>query len=238
MIKLENIRVAGFEPAVRGMRNPMNSWDKSDSISCQTLHEDGGSCHDCPYHNKDNHGQCSFDDIPNFAIGPNDMELMQKLYKAGPDHRKFMRMIVVYIDVTTHHTLWAEFDTYKVGTVRNSCSKMHKIHVKEFTKDDFSHEGISELGWPTKEIFETVIKELERLRNLFNSTQEKKYWRAMVELLPMGYNLKATVMLSYEVLANMYFARRNHKVFEWPEFCKVIENLPYFMEIIGENKGE
>lgn len=209
MIKIENAEVVGWEHAIRGMRNPMNSWDKSDSEW---------------YWDGDNY---------DYSIGNNDLELMKKLAKAGTDHRKFMRMITVYVDVTSHHGWWAEADTYKVGTVRNSCSKMHTIHIKEFCKDDFSHEGIDEVGDIATETFEQTIKTLEQLRVAFNETGEKKYWRAIIELLPLGYNIRATLMLNYEVLANMYHSRKNHKLDEWRDFCKWIKTLPYSELITG-----
>lgn len=219
MIKIENVEVLGWEHAIRGMRNPKNSWDKSDSEFTTNGDNCGTDCPcDCPL------------DVP--KIGDNDLDLMIRLAKGGPVHAKYRRMIAVYMDVTCHHTWWTEFDTYKVATVRNSCSKMHKIHVKEFVKDDFSTEGIDECGGRTLEVFEIVKDELERLRVLFNETGEKKYWRAIIELLPMGFNIKATIMLSYEVLHNIYTWRNNHKVFEWVEFCKWIETLPYAKELI------
>lgn len=224
MIKLERTNVYGWDAAIRGMRNPMNSWDKSDTVYGTYWGEiDGHKC---------------FDD-DGFTIGKNDLALMKKLSNAGNDHGKFLRMINVTVDITSHHAWWAEFDTYKIGTVRNSCSKMHKIHVKEFVVDDFSTEGIEECGGRTVEVFSCVMNELERLRRLFNETHDKKYWRAIIELLPMGYNLKATVQLNYQVLKNMYFARRNHKLDEWHTFCEWIEGLPYAKEIIcsyGERK--
>lgn len=231
MIKIENTEVVGWEHAIRGMRNPMNSWDKSDS-DWHNVEQ----CSDCCHYQKACHlhildgGKCCH-------IGKNDLSLMKKLAKAGTDHRKFMRMIVVYADIACHHVLWAEFDTYKVGTVRNSCSKMHKIHVKEFVADDFSHEGINEVGGTTQLLFANTIIELEKLRNLFNETQDKKYWRAIIELMPMGYNIKATVMLNYEVLANMYHSRKNHKLDEWKDFCKWIETLPYSEIITGKENN-
>jgi hypothetical protein len=208
VIKIENTEVFGWQAAIRGMRNPMNSWKKSDS------------CWD------------GFGDADGYSIGENDLKLMRSLGKAGAVHGKYLRMINVTCDITCNHVWWAEFDTYKIGTVRNSCSKMHKIHVKEFVKDDFSHEGIDECGGRTSEVFAVVLVELERLRKLFNETHEKKYWRAIIELLPMGYNIKATVQLNYEVLRGMYEYRKNHKMFEWVEFCKWIETLPYFKEIL------
>ena len=212
MIKIENVEIVGWEHAIRGMRNPMNSWDKSDSYFGEVV-----------------------------CIGKNDLSLMKKLANAGSDHGKFLRMITVYMDITCHHAWWAEFDTYKVGTVRNSCSKMHKIHVKEFVKDDFSHEGIDSLieDFPlASDTFEKNIDTLEKLRVLFNKTQDKRYWRAIIELLPMGYNIKATVQLNYQVLKNMYHARKNHKLDEWHEFCRMVEELPYSELITGEKQKE
>lgn len=201
MIIIENTHVDNVVRAVYSARNAMNSWNRSDS------------------------------DWNADALGKNDLMLAKQLSEAGNDHAKFLRMINVTMDITAPHFWWAEFDTYKVGTVRNSCSKMHKIHVKEFIIDDFSTESIEECGGRTIEVFISVLNELERLRRLFNETQEKKYWRAIIELLPMGYNLKATVQLNYQVLKNMYFARRNHKLDEWRIFCKTILSLPYFEAI-------
>ena len=212
MIQIENVDISGWEVAIRGMRNPMNSWDKSDSY--WDLRSDKEELEGWYY------------------IGDNDLKLMKNLSRAGNDHAKFLRMINVTLDITSHHAWWAEFDTYKVGTVRNSCSKMHKIHVKEFVADDFSIEGIEECGGRTMETFLCVIKELERLRKLFNKTHEKKYWRAIIELLPMGYNLKATIQLNYQVLKSMYHARKNHKLNEWRVFCEWVESLPYAKELI------
>lgn len=220
-IKIENVEVVGWEPTIRGMRNPKNSWSKSDSFA--THIEDSETMETSEFEH---------------FVGANDLKLMNDLAKGGPVHAKYRRMIVVYADITCHHTWWAEFDTYKVGTVRNSCSKMHKIHVKEFVADDFSIEGIEECGGRTSEVFVCVLNELERLRRLFNETQEKKYWRALIELLPMGFNIKATVMLNYEVLTNIYKWRRGHKVFEWVEFCKWIESLPYSEIITGKKEIE
>lgn len=206
MIEVSNVEVFGWEAAIRGMRNPKNSWNKMDSYFTD---------HGC-------------------SIGDNDHDLMMRLVKGGPVHAKYRRMIVVYADITCHHAWWAEFDTYKVGTVRNSCSKMHKIHVKPFEHEDFSFEGISDVGGVAVETFEKVGHTLEWLRVQFNETQEKKYWRAMIELLPMGYNIKATVMLNYEVLANIYKWRENHKLQEWRDFCAWIKTLPYSELITGE----
>lgn len=216
MIKVEHTEVFGWAAAIRGMRNPMNSWDKSDS---KWYHNDGDD----------------WDDL--FVVGEKDLKLMKNLSKTGADHGKFLRMINVTVDITSNHVWWAEFDTYKVGSVRNSCSKMHKIHIKEFVVDDFSTEGIEECGGRTIEVFLCVMNELERLRRLFNETHEKKYWRAIIELLPMGYNIRATVQLNYQVLKNMYHARKTHKLDEWRDFCKWIENLPYSEIITGEKEN-
>ena len=224
MLKIENFEVLGWEHAIRGMRNPMNSWEKSDSNFFDD--SEGHVCNICQ-------GRGSMSLI---EIGFNDHDLMMRLRNAGTDHRKFMRMIVVYADITAMQPWWSEFDTYKVGSVRNSCSKMHKIHVKEFTEEDFEHTGIDECGDFTKTVFKAVVEQCEVLRKKFNVTQEKKYWRALIELLPEGYRMRATVMLNYEVLANIYKSRKNHKLDEWVEFCKWIESLPYSELITGEEK--
>lgn len=216
MIKIENAVLASPEQMgfiIEGMRNPMNSWDKSDS----SVLYDGDHC---------------------FRLGEKDHSLMQRLAKAGTDHRKFMRMMPVYVRITANYTFWAEFDTYKVGTVRNSCSKMHKIHVARFSVDDFDHEGIDEVGEAVVEIFDKVRSTLMWLSRMFNETKEKKYWRAIIELLPMGFHLTANIELNYEVLANIYKSRKNHKLDEWREFCKWIETLPYSELITGEEIHE
>lgn len=202
MIKIENTEVIGWEHAIRGMRNPKNSWDRSDSEWWECDHAD-------VYY-------------PCANIGPNDLELMQKLCKAGTDHRKFMRMIVVYADITAPLYWWKEFDTYKVGTVANSCSTMHKIADKEFTLGDFSTEKMV-----NRYVLNLVIEELNRLRKHYLEDKEKAYWYSMIQLLPSSYNQRRTVMLNYEVLANIYKSRRNHKLDEWVEFCKIIETLPH-----------
>lgn len=289
MIKLEKTEVVGWEAAIRGMRNPMNSWDKSDSrYSCLCMDDK----RDCP--------------VEPYIIGPNDHELMMKLRNAGTDHRKFMRMIVVYLDITAPLYWWKEFDTYKVGTVVNSCSTMHKIHEKEFALDDFSHghliaepydidnedpidgefedDGLvlaanSENGWlghcyhtasgdrcveylaPKTLLDRYIISALNACREAYLKTKrdlylerekalnmntsepmadveklqekQKQYWWQMIQMLPSSYNQKRTVMLSYEVLANIYKSRKNHKLDEWIEFCKWIESLPYSELITG-----
>lgn len=206
MIKVENIEVFNFEGAIRGMRNPMCSQNRSDSV----LDGNGG-----------------------FQIGENDLNLMQRLYKAGHPHRKYLRQIMVSMDITSNHTFWAEFDTYKVGVTRNSCSKMHKIHTKKFEPDDFTHENIDKVDF-AKEEFNRVLKTVERCRILFNETKDKKYWRALVDLLPMGYNLKATVTMSYENVFNILQYRQGHKLSEWNEFCEILKELPYVLDIMNE----
>ena len=228
MLKIENTEVLGWEHAIRGMRNPMNSWEKSDSHSCGTC----GDCDICIDYDNCPYGY----DYLKIIVGPNDHSLMMKLRNAGTDHRKFMRMITVYLDIIAPLYWWKEFDTYKVGTVANSCSTMHKIHEKEFTMEDFSTEHL----YPeVREVFEnTIIKYLNEARKTYNflsDTPDKKdAWWQMIQLLPTSYNQKRTVMLNYEVLANIYKSRRNHKLDEWHTFCDWIEGLPYSELIIGK----
>ena len=239
MILLEKTEVVGWEHVIRGMRNPMNSWDKSDS-------ED--SCWDCksPDVCKKKNDEVS----ASFCVGADDHELMMSLAKGGPVHAKYRRMIVVYVDITAPLYWWKEFDTYKVGTVANSCSTMHKIHAKEFVLDDFSHEhfictGITDpdyetnsfVMWTEDDGFEqrtspegllvVTCHALNHYRQLFLDTGDKKYWWQMIQLLPSSYNQKRTIMLNYEVLVGIFKHRRNHKLDEWREFCKWIEDLPY-----------
>ena len=231
MIKLENYEVMGWEHVIRGMRNPMNSWEKSDSKKCGS-----GSCDICLDWDK-----CPFDLNPDkLLVGPNDHELMTKLAKGGPVHAKYRRMITVYVDITAPLYWWKEFDTYKVGTVANSCSTLHKIHAKEFTLDDFSHEHlINDVEEPHlyssnivtmynfKMCMEGLIDMLNNARAWYLETKDKKYWWQMIQLLPSSYNQKRTVMLNYEVLHNIYISRKNHKLDEWRELCAWIEKLPY-----------
>ena len=222
MIKIEDAWPFGFDAAIRGMRNPLNSWDKMDSYYI-------------------------WPDDEEFHIGPNDHDLMMKLRNAGPDHRKFMRMIVVHTDIIAPLYFWKEFDSYKIGTVSNSCSTMHKIADKEFVLEDFSYEHLvdtplveSEPGVPelfnmqAKHMLEITIGVLNAARLNYLKTQDKKYWYSMIQLLPSSYNQKRTVMLNYEVLANMYESRKNHKLDEWRDFCKWVEDLPYSELITGE----
>lgn len=217
MIKIENYEVMGWEHAIRGMRNPMNSWDKSDSgFGCS----DGQLCVDCT---SDFH--CTHQGM-SYNIGPNDHDLMLKLAMNGSVHAKYRRMITVYVDITAPLYWWKEFDTYKVGTVANSCSTMHKIAEKEFTLEDFSFENVD--PW-YKEQLVGIVRSLNQMRNDFNKhgRKEKTHWYSMIQLLPSSYNQKRTVMLNYEVLAGIYQYRREHKLDEWREFCKWIEGLPY-----------
>lgn len=229
LIKIKNVEVFGWEAALRGMRMPKQSFDRSDSKSCLTQ-----DCNICEHLEDIGYPVCT----SRFDMGVNDHNLAMTLAKAGAVHGKFLRMIHVQLDVTCNQVWWAEFDTYKVSTVRNSSSKMHKIHVKPFEIDDFSHEGCDEVPY-AKETLGWVISTCEHLRQDFNKTGEKKYWRALIELLPEGFNMTATIDLNYETLANMYQYRKNHKMFEWVEFCKWIETLPY-SELITcrRNDGE
>ena len=204
MIKIEKTEVIGWEAAIRGMRNPLNSWDKSDSSV--VLHAA-------------------------VAIGGNDLGLMTRLRNAGTDHRKFMRMITVYVDLTAPLYWWKEFDTYKVGTVANSCSTMHKIHAKEFELCDFSYEHLSDFSLQI--VLQQTVDALNHYRSAYLRTKDKFNWWQMIQLLPSSYNQKRTVMLNYEVLANIYKSRKNHKLDEWHDFCHWIESLPYSDLITG-----
>lgn len=238
MLKTENAEVIGWEHAIRGMRNPKNSWAKSDSGP------------ECPYGKEKCCGECQ----QNFCIGPNDKQLMMALRNAGTDHRKFMRMITVYLDITAPLYWWKEFDTYKVGTVANSCSTMHKIADKEFTLEDFSHEHLlsmanndagdalflndaNNIRVDGDDLLGLIINVLNYYRGRYIKTKDKRYWWQLIQLLPSSYNQRRTVMLNYEVLANIYKSRRNHKLDEWHTFCDWIESLPYSKIITGEKKG-
>lgn len=273
MIKIENTEVMGWEAAIRGMRNPMNSWEKSDSIFVED-----GECHDISGNSGPFNGTVT-DTETFFEMGENDLDLMTRLSKAGTDHRKFMRMITVYIDILAPLYWWKEFDTYKVGTVANSCSTMHKIQAKEFTAEDFSYEHLDDIWGYEAEVrdiaptieFETrtetinnyllgpddilnlTIKMLNRCRDLYLmadknlkkpgltenerkhiTAQRKVYWWQMIQLLPSSYNQRRTVMLNYEVLANIYKSRKNHKLDEWHILCDWIKTLPCSQLITGE----
>ena len=227
MIKLEHTDVYGFEAAIRGMRNPLNSWDKSDSgyVDCENY--EGVACKsECPYGHF-----CIESPYWHYNIGENDLALMRKLAHAGDDHGKFARFINVTVDITAPLYWWKEFDTYKVGTVSNSCSTMHKIHEKEFSLDDFSHEHLSTGEYSNTELLISVLDCLNVARELFLETSDKEYWWQMIQLLPSSYNQRRTVQLNYQVLNRIYNARKNHKLDEWHEFCDWVEKLPYFKEI-------
>ena len=216
MIKIENSDVYGWEAAIRGARNPMNSWDKSDT----------------QYYD-----ECGVFLVPEF--GRNDKKLLQSLANAGPDHGKFLRMITVTLDITAPLYWWKEFDTYKVGTVANSCSTMHKIHAKEFTLDDFSHEhlfngtdqteGASDMEYfeNPQTCLEYIVRVLNNYRGKFLETKDKRYWWQLIQLLPTSYNQRRTVQLNYQVLKSMYHARLHHKLDEWRDFCEWVKTLPY-----------
>ena len=238
MLKIENTEVVGFEAAIRGMRNPMNSWDRGDTEfhggvvrfdTCNERWEDNGYT---------------------MSLGSNDLDLMIRLRNAGTDHRKFMRMIVVYLDITAPLYWWKEFDTYKVGTVANSCSTMHKIADKEFTLDDFSHEHLTIRQ--STDILKETVDALNVFRDVYLNggilryengnmrcfgKKDKEIWWQMIQLLPSSYNQRRTVMLNYEVLANMYKSRCNHKLDEWHTVCDWIETLPYSELITGKEEN-
>ena len=247
MIKIENTDTHGWEAAIRGMRNPLNSWDMSDSnFSCKDC--SFGEPNNCYYFDSVNHkrlkfGAQSWCDHNKLYIGPKDMALMQKLAAAGTDHAKYLRMITITADILAPIYWWKEYDTYKVGTVANSCSTMHKIADKEFTMDDFSHDH---LGMLSKRCLEDTIIMLNRHRTGFlefkDVTEDDKWtgrnkakfhWWQMIQLLPSSYNQRRTVQLNYQVAHAMHEARRNHRLDEWHVFCDWVERLPYYREIFG-----
>lgn len=249
MIKIENTETYGWEAAIRGMRNPLESWGKSDSDVCTKT-----DCVYCKFFLND--GMCQKTEIGGTVIGDADLTLMQKLVAAGTDHSKFMRMINVSCDITAPLYWWKEYDTYKIGTVANSCSTMHKIHAKEFTMEDFSHEHLvmNDSNDTTYQLFSQNYREtgiyvtpvsllgiiigcLNNYREEFLKTHDKKYWWQMIQLLPSSYNQRRTVQLNYAVLRNMYHARKDHKLDEWRDFCEWIEGLPY-SELITEKSNE
>lgn len=276
MLKIENTEVVGWEAAIRGMRNPMNSWEKSDSKYCSEYDHPPieGSCQYCQYDKMCDKSKKAMQQM--YLVESNDLDLMTRLRNSGTDHRKFMRMITVYLDITAPLYWWKEFDTYKVGTVANSCSTMHKIAAKEFTLDDFSCEhlinydlyscnevdgpvinGAPHIGCGGLQLLNLTINVLNYYRGKYLSTKDKKYWWQLIQLLPSSYNQRRTVMLNYEVLANIYKSRRNHKLDEWhvhdaPDehafqnkdfasgvwgFCDWIESLPYSELITGKENN-
>lgn len=244
MIKIENTEVLGWEHAILGTRNPMNSWARSDSHECDcgeyaAVRVLGDTAYKvfCPMYKADHKPAklCGGEAKRDFCIGENDHALMMRLAKAGPEHAKYRRMIVVYADVTAPRYWWAEYDTYKVGTVANSCSTMHKIADKKFTPEDFSTEHL--VGKSFAALKNTLdVMNLEREHYL--ATKDKDCWWQMIQLLPQSYNQKRTIMLNYEVLANIYRQRLNHKLDEWREFCKWAEQLPYSELITGKEAEE
>ena len=256
MLKIENTEVMGWEHAIRGMRNPKNSWENSISNYCEENDCDGCGMADFRPRNS---GTC-------YKVCVTDYALMERLRNAGTDHRKFMRMITVYLDITAPLYWWKEFDTYKVGTVANSCSTMHKIAAKEFTLEDFSIEHLFDENslppyeervdiehceplaaidvngqwcyYTPKTFMNMTCNALNHFRELYLKTKDKKYWWQMIQLLPTSYNQKRTIMLNYEVLANIYKSRQNHKLDEWHTFCDWIKTLPYSELITGEERGQ
>lgn len=212
MIKITNMVQAGFEPAIRGMRNSWNSWNKSDSLI--------GPC--------EWYGKATYE----YGIGSNDIALMKKLINAGGEHRKFMRMIVVWADIDAPLYWWKQFDTYKIGVTVNSCSTMHTIHDKPFEVDDFSFENVNPVD------ANDIVVTLNKIRRTFIETKDKKHWNAIIQMLPESYNQKRTVCLNYEVLYNIYNQRRGHKLEEWHAFCQFIETLPYMEEFLKKEEEE
>ena len=251
MIKLEKTVKPSpdqWDAVIRGMRNAMNSWDRMDSFVCREDDDNIETCHNCPKWNF-----CDVTDKDDrYILGPNDKGLMMRLAKGGPVHAKYRRMITVYVDITAPLYWWKEFDTYRVGVYENpteiemnSCSTMHKIHAKEFTRDDFSIEDLFGEGVVPDhvdenpyDIMDLTIGCLNYLREEYLNTKNKIYWRNMIQTLPSSYNQKRTLMLNYEVLNNIYHSRKNHKLDEWREVCKWIEGLPHSEIIIGEKKND
>lgn len=225
MIKVENIDTWGFEHAIRGMRNPLNSWDRSDTVYGE-------------YYGRDENGDEIRLPYKKPIIGSNDLALMQKLFAAGHPHRKYLRQIFVAMDITAPLYWWKEFDTYKVGTVANSCSTMHKIHSKEFTLDDFSHEHLfdeDDKGTEFLKDFKYTIAALNTARGLYLLTHDKEDWWQMIQLLPSSYNQRRTVTMTYENVMNMLDYREGHKLDEWREFCEILRALPH-VEVIRNGK--
>ena len=230
MIKVENIEVWGFEHAIRGMRNPLNSWARSDSAYCYEV-----ECEKCRFHKDGIY--CGIDKrmetmVTNFVLGSNDLDLMRRLFKGGAEHRKYLRQIFVSFDLTSSLYFYKEFDTYKIGTTANSTSTMHKIHAKEFTMNDFSTDHMTPA---TRNFMELVVNYMESVRQRYmNDGKNKEDWYDMIQLLPSSYNQKRTITMNYENVINMIHQRENHKLDEWKEFVEVLKNLPYVKEIIGE----
>ena len=217
MIKIENIEIVGWEPAIRGARNPMNSWDKSDSYWTHI-------------ENPETLNTARFQ----YFVGENDLKLLRNLANAGPDHGKFLRMIQVYCDITAPLYWYKEMDTYRMGVEKNSCSTMHKIHSKPFEMADFSHKHLNLVG---VNMLKVIVDTLEANRRLFLDSKDKKFWWQLIQLLPSSYNQRRTYMISYAALRSMYHARKNHKLDEWREFCQWVESLPYAAELITNQEA-
>lgn len=250
MIKIEKVSIYGLEEAIRGMRNPMNSWAKSDSVKVESC---TGCTNSCALKNLNRCEECNLTSEVGVIVGTNDYDLMMKLAAGGPTHAKYRRMITVYLDITAPLYWWKEFDTYKVGTVANSCSTMHKIAAKPFMVDDFSVEHLMadaddndcpllqdpndpDNAFSPQNIFMLTLRMLNACRAKYLMTKKKEHWQQMIQLLPSTYNQKRTVMLNYEVLTGIYPMRKNHKLEEWVRFCKWIESLPY-SEVIIKSAG-
>ena len=241
MLKIENVETYGWEAAIRGMRNPKNSWDRMDSHPCLEADWSG----DCAMVMNDDEPAKDCDpDKYHFCVGENDFKLMQTLAAAGQDHGKFLRMITVTLDITAPLYWWKEFDTYKVGTVANSCSTMHKIHAKEFTLDDFSHEHLMAncdnheakiYAESAMDVLARTVATLNVYRDMFLQTSDKRYWWQLIQLLPSSFNQRRTVQINYAVLKNIYHARKDHKLDEWHTLCDWIESLPYSELITGRH---
>ena len=226
MIKVENIEVFNFEGAIRGLRNPMNSWDKSDSFRCI----DRLDCDGCPCEGVDDTCNSPVDKLKDVIVGQNDLDLMRRLYKAGTEHRKYLRQIFVSMDITAPLYWWKEADTYRIGVTANSCSTMHKIHAKEFELDDFSHEHLNDdvIEKPFKEIIDC----LNFFRGLYIQHKDKDDWWQMIQLLPSSYNQRRTVTMNYENVMTIIKQRSGHKLDEWNQFVETLKGLPYITEIM------
>ena len=238
MLEVSNIDIVGWEHAIRGMRNPMNSWERSDSGVCgdfTTQYKDGhiGCGHNCPKWSKENY--CGYSEhlqkfpYDYYMVGDNDLDLMNRLFHSGTEHRKFMRMLVVYMDINAPLYWWKEFDTYKVGTVANSCSTMHKIHSRDLILDDFSHDHLDEGG---RDALNCIISNLNWYRKMYMDTNDKDQWYNMIQLLPTNYNQKRTVMMNYEVASTIIRQRTGHKLDEWKVLVDALKDLPYLMDIM------
>lgn len=236
MIKVDKIDIWGFQHAIRGMRNPMNSWDKSDSefLNCECIEylmDTDTVCSRCIYRNSDS----CFNSHEFTWIGPNDFSLMKSLYHGGPEHRKYLRQIMVSMDILAPLYWWKEFDTYKVGTTANSCSTMHKIHAKEFVIDDFSHDELDEFGMA---MLTNIINYLNENRRYYISTKKREYWWQMIQILPTSYNQLRTVTMNYENVVSIIHQRKNHKLNEWNEFVDILSGFPLIKDLYDDEEDK